>query len=61
MKSNVLKKHASLWAMLQAVVLSLSVAGAVYAASDVDLSQSPEVSGTAEGQIKMPKIGRAHV
>jgi cytochrome c-type protein NapB len=55
MKSNVLKKHASLWAMLQAVVLSLSVAGAVYAASDVDLSQSPEVSGTAEGQIKMPK------
>ncbi len=41
--------------MLQAVVLSLSVAGAVYAASDVDLSQSPEVSGTAEGQIKMPK------
>lgn len=52
MKSNVLKKRLSLWAML----LSLAIAGAAYAASnDVDLSQSPEVSGTTEGQVRMPK------
>lgn len=56
----------------------LMVMGGVNAASNVemDLTQSPEVSGTAEGKVKMPKqqkrmalnyvnqppkIGRAHV
>ncbi|MDC5278567.1 nitrate reductase cytochrome c-type subunit, partial [Acinetobacter baumannii] len=35
----------------------LLIAGVVNAASNVemDLSQSPEVSGTAEGKVKMPK------
>ncbi|MEB6336350.1 nitrate reductase cytochrome c-type subunit [Serratia rhizosphaerae] len=51
MKSTVLKKRGALWAAL----MSLAVAGFAFAATDVDLSQSPEVSATAEGQIKMPK------
>ncbi|MCD1124755.1 nitrate reductase cytochrome c-type subunit [Jinshanibacter sp. LJY008] len=51
MKSNVLKKQLTLWTMLVALV-SGSVA---FAADSVDLSQSPEVSGTPEGSIIMPK------
>ncbi|ACY83964.1 nitrate reductase cytochrome c-type subunit [Edwardsiella piscicida] len=52
MKSNVLKKRFSLGALL----LSLALCGAASAADDaVNLAQSPEVSGTAEGQIRMPK------
>ncbi|SFD04927.1 nitrate reductase cytochrome c-type subunit [Pragia fontium] len=52
MKSNVLKKQVTLWAMLIALV-SGSVAFA--ANNGVDLSQSPEVSGTPEGSVIMPK------
>ncbi|MFI8418575.1 nitrate reductase cytochrome c-type subunit [Serratia sp. NPDC078593] len=51
MKSNVLRKRVSRWAAL----ISLAIAGVAFAASEVDLSQSPEVSATAEGHIKMPK------
>ncbi|WP_058912642.1 nitrate reductase cytochrome c-type subunit [Entomohabitans teleogrylli] len=51
MKTHVLPKGISLW--LSAIVLTVS--GAVWAASDVDLTQSPEVSGTSEGSIRMPK------
>ncbi|HEI8867495.1 nitrate reductase cytochrome c-type subunit [Serratia sp. AKBS12] len=51
MKSNVLRKRLSLWAAL----MSLVIAGVAFAADDVDLSQSPEVAATAEGQINMPK------
>ncbi|MHA7845886.1 nitrate reductase cytochrome c-type subunit [Serratia sp. D1N4] len=51
MKSNVLNKPLSLCGAL----LSLVVASFAFAASDVDLQQSPEVSATVEGQIKMPK------
>ncbi|AML57517.1 nitrate reductase cytochrome c-type subunit [Serratia rubidaea] len=51
MNSTVLKKRGALWAAL----MSLAVAGFAFAAGDVDLSQSPEVSATAEGQINMPK------
>ncbi|GKX51216.1 nitrate reductase cytochrome c-type subunit [Budvicia aquatica] len=52
MKSNVLKKQVTLWAMLIALV---SGGVAVAAGNGVDFSQSPEVSGTTEGQIIMPK------
>ncbi|WP_127959964.1 nitrate reductase cytochrome c-type subunit [Serratia microhaemolytica] len=51
MNSNVLKKQFSLWGAL----LSLVVSSITFAAGGVDLQQSPEVSGTAEKQIKMPK------
>lgn len=51
MNSTVLKKRGALWAAL----MSLAVVGFAFADGDVDLSQSPEVSATAEGQITMPK------
>lgn len=51
MRSTVLKKPLSLWGAL----LSAVVASAAFAASDVDLQQSPEVSGTADRKINMPK------
>lgn len=51
MKSNVLKPPFFLWAVL----LLLPFIGQAYAADGVDLSQSPEISATAEGNIKMPK------
>lgn len=52
MKSNVLKKRFSLGALL----LSLAMCGVASAAADaVNLAESPEVSGTAEGQVRMPK------
>ncbi|EJF29670.1 MULTISPECIES: nitrate reductase cytochrome c-type subunit [Enterobacteriaceae] len=34
---------------------TLVVSGALWAATDVDLKQSPEVSGTPEGAVLMPK------
>ena len=39
------------------LLVVLVIAGAATAASNVemDLTQSPEVSGTAEGKVKMPK------
>jgi cytochrome c-type protein NapB len=49
---NILKKQVTLWAILAALVTG----SAVFAADHgVDLSQSPEVSGTAEGSVLMPK------
>ncbi|MCT4716675.1 nitrate reductase cytochrome c-type subunit [Enterobacteriaceae bacterium H18W14] len=35
--------------------LALMVSGALWAADGVDLNQSPEVSGTPEGSVRMPK------
>ena len=35
--------------------LTLLVSGALWAANSVDLTPSPEVSGTPEGSVKMPK------
>jgi len=35
--------------------LTLLVSGALWAANGVDLTQSPEVSGTKEGSVHMPK------
>ncbi|RPH21032.1 nitrate reductase cytochrome c-type subunit [Buttiauxella warmboldiae] len=35
--------------------LTLLVSGALWAANSVDLTSSPEVSGTPEGSVKMPK------
>lgn len=51
MTSHALNKAFSLCGAL----LSLVIAGYAFAASDVDLQQSPEVSATVEGQINMPK------
>lgn len=51
MKSHDLIKALSQWM----AALALLVSGAVWAANGVDLSQSPEVSGTQEGAIRMPK------
>ncbi|ECS5320036.1 nitrate reductase, partial [Salmonella enterica subsp. enterica serovar Hadar] len=51
MKSHDLIKALSQWT----AALALVVSGAVWAANGVDLSQSPEVSGTQEGAIRMPK------
>lgn len=51
MKSPVVKKTLALWVTL----LSLAFAGLAFAAGDVDLSQSPEVSATVGGPISMPK------
>ncbi|EGT3572091.1 nitrate reductase cytochrome c-type subunit [Citrobacter amalonaticus] len=51
MKSHDLKKALCQWTALLALVVS----GAVWAANGVDLSQSPEVSGTQEGAIRMQK------
>ena len=51
MKSHDLKKALCQWTAMLALVVS----GAVWAANGVDFSQSPEVSGTPEGAIRMPK------
>lgn len=51
MKSHDLKKALCQWTAMLAPVVS----GAVWAANGVDFSQSPEVSGTQEGAIRMPK------
>lgn len=51
MKSHDLMKALCQWMATLATVVS----GAVWAANGVDLSQSPEVSGTQEGAIRMPK------
>lgn len=51
MKSHGLKKALYGWG----AILTLAASGAVWAVSGVDLSQSPEVSGTREGAIRMPK------
>lgn len=51
MKSHDLMKALCQWM----ATLALVVSGAVWAANGVDLSQSPEVSGTQEGAIRMPK------
>lgn len=52
MKSNILKNKVTLWAMLIALV-----SGSVAFAADngVDLTESPEVSGTILGTPTMPK------
>ncbi|AEF46783.1 Nitrate reductase cytochrome c-type subunit (NapB) [Serratia sp. AS12] len=51
MKSPVVKKTLVLWA----AALLLAFAGPAFAAGDVDLSPSPEVSATAVGPISAPK------
>lgn len=51
MKSYVLTKALIQWM----AALALVVSGAVWAANGVDLNQSPEVSGTPEGSVRMPK------
>lgn len=51
MKSHVLTKALFQWM----AALTLVVSGALWAADGVDLSQSPEVSGTPEGSVRMPK------
>lgn len=51
MKSLSLKKGLFHWA----VALALLASSAVWAVSGVDFSQSPEISGTQEGTIRMPK------
>lgn len=51
MKSHILKRALFRWATAALLLAS----GAAWAASGVDLSQSPEVSGTQEGAIRMPK------
>ncbi|MBA7789404.1 nitrate reductase cytochrome c-type subunit [Citrobacter freundii] len=52
MKSHDLIKALSQWMAALALLVS---GGQVWAANGVDLSQSPEVSGTQEGAIRMPK------
>ncbi|SUC28051.1 Diheme cytochrome c NapB precursor [Providencia rustigianii] len=51
MKNPVLKKTLSRWIAGMAVVVS----SFAWAANGVDLTQSPEVSGTPEGGIHIPK------
>ena len=51
MKSQVLKNGFFPWM----TALMLLVSGAAWAANSVDFTQSPEVSGTQEGSIRMPK------
>lgn len=51
MKNPVLKKTISRWLAGMAFVVS----SLVWAANGVDLTQSPEVSGTSEGSIHIPK------
>ncbi|AFJ47237.1 nitrate reductase cytochrome c-type subunit [Shimwellia blattae] len=51
MKSHDLKQTVCRWLAALALVAS----GAVWAVNGVDLSQSPEVAGTREGGIKIPK------
>lgn len=54
MKSHPLKTRFSLRALLGLVAVVASLMANVSMAN-VDLTQSPEVSGTAEGQVRMPK------
>lgn len=51
MKSHILTKALLQWM----AALTLVVSGALWAVEAVDLSQSPEVSGTPEGSVRMPK------
>ncbi|HEY1847170.1 MAG TPA: nitrate reductase cytochrome c-type subunit [Buttiauxella sp.] len=51
MKSHVLTKALLQWM----AALTLVVSGALWAANSVDFNQSPEVSGTPEGSVRMPK------
>jgi len=51
MKSRELKKALFPWV----AALALAASAAAWAVNGVDLSQSPEVSGTQEGAIRMPK------
>ncbi|MFB0713140.1 nitrate reductase cytochrome c-type subunit [Buttiauxella noackiae] len=51
MKKTILTKMFLQWL----TVFTLLVSGALWAANGVDLTQSPEVSGTPEGSIHMPK------
>ncbi|RLM13617.1 nitrate reductase [Gibbsiella quercinecans] len=51
MTGNVLKK----WWAAGGVLLSLAAVGFALAANGVDLGASPEVAGTAEGQIMQPR------
>lgn len=50
-----MKSHDLMKALCQWMAAATVVSGAVWAANGVDLSQSPEVSGTQEGAIRMPK------
>ncbi|XES83232.1 nitrate reductase cytochrome c-type subunit [Franconibacter pulveris] len=50
MKNHFLKKGLFYWA-----ALLLLLSGAAWAAGSMDFSQSPEVSGTQEGAVRMPK------
>lgn len=50
MKNHFLKKGLFYW-----VALLLLLSGAAWAAGGMDFSQSPEVSGTREGAVHMPK------
>ncbi|KFC06873.1 nitrate reductase cytochrome c550-type subunit [Trabulsiella guamensis ATCC 49490] len=51
-----MKNHVLIKAFSQGMAaLALVVSGMVWAANGVDFSQSPEVSGTQEGAIHMPK------
>ncbi len=51
MKTTILTKMFFQWV----AAFTLLVSGALWAANGVDLTQSPEVSGTPEGSIHMPK------
>ena len=51
MKTTILTKTLFQWV----AAFALLVSGALWAANGVDLTQSPEVSGTPEGSIHMPK------
>lgn len=51
MKKTILTKMFFQWV----AAFTLLVSGALWAANGVDLTQSPEVSGTPEGSIHMPK------
>lgn len=51
MKTTILTKTFFQWV----AAFALLVSGALWAANGVDLTQSPEVSGTPEGSIHMPK------
>ncbi|KMK17059.1 nitrate reductase [Pluralibacter gergoviae] len=51
MKSRELKKALFPWV----AALALAASATAWAVNGVDLSQSPEVSGTQEGAIRMPK------
>jgi cytochrome c-type protein NapB len=51
MKKTILTKTLLQWV----AAFTLLVSGALWAANGVDLTPSPEVSGTPEGSVKMPK------